>query len=71
MEDMIYVVKIGMHSFLANDQEHAFALIRLLAPLQPVECSYTVESGESVKHTSPMSIALEVKSLDSLDAEHL
>ncbi|OED40267.1 hypothetical protein ACH42_17300 [Endozoicomonas sp. (ex Bugula neritina AB1)] len=71
MEDMIYIVKIGMHSFLATDQDHALQLIRLLAPLQSVNCSYTVESGESVTHTKPASIALEVKSLDVMDGEHL
>ena len=71
MDDMIYVVKIGMHSFLANSQDHALQLIRLLAPLQPVDCSYSVESGESVTHTKPVSISLEVKSLDVVDGEHL
>ncbi len=71
MDDMVYLVKIGMHSFMANDQDHALQLIRLLAPLQPVDCSYTTESGESVKHSKPVSISLEVKSLDVVDAEHL
>ncbi|AMO58227.1 hypothetical protein GZ77_21100 [Endozoicomonas montiporae] len=62
MDDVIYVVKIGMHDFLATNQKHAVNLIKLLANAQPVNCVYCTEnSTETVSAVKPVTISLEVK----------
>ena len=62
MNDVIYVVKIGVHEFMTVDQHHAFDLVRQLSATTAVNCKYTPdEYTETVSAAKPVAIALEVK----------
>ena len=70
MDDVIYVVKIGVHEFMAKDQDHAFDLVRQLSATKSVNCKYSHEdSTETVSVANPVTIALEVKPKSALSED--
>lgn len=70
MEDVIYLIRIGMHDLMATDQEHAIELVRLLAKAQPVNCKYDTDtSTDRIKLVDRLGISLEVKPAGVVESE--
>ena len=70
MEEKAYVVQVGAHHFLANSQEHAFKLVELISQAQPVDMKYT-DGDYQIQHSNRLTVSLDVRPLDEVDAEHL
>ncbi|MGI9273843.1 MAG: hypothetical protein ACR2PT_03155 [Endozoicomonas sp.] len=70
MDEKAYVIQVGTNYLLANDQDHAFKLIELISKAQPVDMKY-VDNNYQILHANRLTISMEVRPLDDVDAEHL
>lgn len=69
MDDALYVVQIGTEHIIAEDQEHAIDLMRLLSKGRAADDHYENGHGYVLRLKDKTTLRLDVRSRSSLEVE--